>query len=195
MLSFNANFNSFYSVSKGIRHETLLKLSRIKSLLPVNLPRVNKTYFTTDSNNVFDIFSNQFNLQKKKEIEQKRRILYQASMCRNIDINSALIVFNDFCFNVSGISELFDLYDFDTYSDIAKEYQNFIFYFFVMNEEFFIRASVKLCNLERYSSENFISETTYEDTTITHVNYIGFYVIATNEELKEKDYQKIKISI
>jgi hypothetical protein len=63
MLSSTANFNSFYSVSKGIRRETLLKLSRIKSLLPVNLPRVNKTYFTTNSKSLAHIFSSHFDSQ------------------------------------------------------------------------------------------------------------------------------------
>jgi ubiquinol-cytochrome c reductase cytochrome b subunit len=44
MTSSTASFNTLYSVSKGIRRSTLLHLSKAKSLLPLNLPRVNKNY-------------------------------------------------------------------------------------------------------------------------------------------------------
>jgi hypothetical protein len=205
MLSYTASFNSFYTVSKGIRRKTLLNSSKIKLLLPVNLLKVNKTYFTTDSNNVSDIFLSHFNLQQKKEIEKKRRILYQASICRNTDIKTVKLSLNSFCNDAIITTYTIDkLNSYDSIK-ISQLYRNLIFYFFVMDEEFFLKAFVRQYtrdtlflnnhNIDELNSRDFEGVTAYEDNTITSVNHVGFYLIATNEELKKEDFHILKISL
>jgi hypothetical protein len=205
MLSSTANFNSFYSVSKGIRRETLLKLSRIKSLLPVNLPRVNKTYFTTDSKNLAHIFASQFNSQLNKD-SSNGKIVFAYSTTSNTNVDNTNAIINHFdlwCNNF--VRELRSINS--KYTKSTQEYPSFIFYFYLMNKEFFVRASVKLLEIEdfTFSTEEIIFNnkfsffkglTLYTDPTITNVIYIGYYVVATNKkEIKEEYYQRIKISL
>jgi hypothetical protein len=198
MLSSTANFNSFYTVSKGIRRLTLLNFSKAKSLLPVNLPRVNKTYITTNSQNFDVIFLNHFNFQLKKDVKDKIFLFSMTLNQKKSDIECVLLEeFNDVC------AEFFEKIEDSTKSS----YKNIIFYCYAMNKNFFVRASVRLCQIEindiSSSSNNatnshftgFIRTILPKDKTITNINYIGFYGLATNEVLKEEDFQRIKISL
>jgi hypothetical protein len=67
-----------------------------------------------------------------------------------------------------------------------------------MNEEFFVRASVRLIQVKDISGFNNFDKviTLYNDPTITNIIYMGAYVKMTEEkDVKEEYYQKIKISI
>jgi hypothetical protein len=194
MLSYTANFKSFYTVSKGIRCLTLLNFSKAKSLLPENLPRVNKTYFSTNSKYFEDLFLSHFNLQLLKSCTNGKVIAYSKIEMDYCDIHFVTKLFESSCFYF--INLLANSKSIDT-----KEYQNLIFYFFVMNDKFFVRASVRLIDTEDIcfydsSINKTVTKTLYNDQTISNIRYMGFYVLITKEkEVKEEDFQRIKISL
>jgi hypothetical protein len=208
MLIYTTILNSFYTISKGIRRATLLNFSKAKSLLPVNLPRVNTTYFSTNSEYFENIFLNNFDLQQQKSSRTGKVIANSKIKMNKCNINSVIRSFDISCKYFINVL---------AYSDniFAGKKQNLIFYFFVMNEEFFVKASVRLLKAEAirfpldlstvvnpldnivYNSDNTnVAITLYNDPRITDIIYMGFYIVITDDtEVKEEYYQKIKISI
>jgi hypothetical protein len=208
MLIYTTILNSFYTISKGIRRATLLNFSKAKSLLPVNLPRVNTTYFSTNSEYFENIFLNNFDLQQQKSSRTGKVIANSKIKMNKCNINSVIRSFDISCKYFINVL---------AYSDniFAGKKQNLIFYFFVMNEEFFVKASVRLLKAEVirfpldpstvvnpldnivYNSDNTnVAITLYNDPIITDIIYMGFYIVITDDtEVKEEYYQKIKISI
>jgi hypothetical protein len=208
MLIYTTILNSFYTISKGIRRATLLNFSKAKSLLPVNLPRVNTTYFSTNSEYFGNIFLNNFDLQQQKSSRTGKVIANSKIKMNKCNINSVIRSFDISCKYFINVL---------AYSDniFAGKKQNLIFYFFVMNEEFFVKASVRLLKAEVirfpldpstvvnpldnivYNSDNTnVAITLYNDPIITDIIYMGFYIVITDDtEVKEEYYQKIKISI
>jgi hypothetical protein len=198
MLSSTASFNSFYIVSKGIRHATLLNFSKAKLLLPLNLLKVNKTYFNTGSKNFFDIFSSHFYSQQQQKIEHGKVLLTSifSKECKNSNIllNITLSIEQDIT-DALTTAIIYEPTNFDYY----------VLYLYAMNEEFFVKIRITLYKIDSHfydSEETFNTRfkvvTLYEneDDTISNINYVGYFVVATNDKvLKEEDFQRMKISL